>query len=190
MLYPFLWNSLYENSHFLLRKFQENLSKISKSLKIQAVWWDIEFFFKTILNEQAITISLDLKHVVSSCTRLHTMRLKDRYVANWLACLKKPELHWVWFHLLMLINMLLLSWVYEWVPIWISCVLEQKHTTRLVVKDFWFIFSHILQFGNATYLFWWIMSFVNYDLFCLPLKLSWEGLFCTHQKWTLIHMHC
>ena len=82
--------------------------------------------------------------------------------------------------------------VYEYaaiiLSIWISCVLEQKHTTRLVVKDFWFIFSHILQFGNATYLFWWIMSFVNYDLFCLPLKLSWEWLFCTHQKWTLIHM--
>ena len=46
------------------------------------------------------------------------------------------------------------------------------------MKDFWFIFSaNILQFGNATYLFWWIMSFVNYDLFCLPLTLSWEWLF-------------
>ena len=57
-------------------------------------------------------------------------------------------------------------------------MLEQKVATRLVVKYFWFIFSaNILQFGNATYLFWWIVSFVNYDLFCLPLTMSWEWLF-------------
>ena len=66
--------------------------------------------------------------------------------------------------------------------IWINFVLEQKVTTRLVVKDFWFIFSaNILQFGNATYLFWWIVSFVNYDLFCLPLTMSWAQ--CYYIQW-------